>query len=89
MKQLALVLCIAGALALTGCGGDDSFDDDSDGNDQAGNGDVTNLQTFVVNNCNDAPAGDPANINGASFPESEVTDPAESVYTRNCLDEMG
>lgn len=97
MKHLALILCIVGVVALTGCENDD-FEDAQD--DMAGNGDMTddggmgdgdvaNLQTFVVNNCNDAPAGDPVNSNGASFPDSSVTDPEKSVYTRNCLNTMG
>ncbi len=92
MKHLALVLCIGCVLALAGCD-DNDFVSDFDDNGQADNGDMMepgevendDLQTFVINNCDGVKPGDAVNINGASFPDSDVTDPAESVYTRNCL----
>lgn len=88
MKHLALILCSAGLLALAGCGGDgDDLDGRGGGGPGGGGGAVSNLQAFVLNNCNDVqPFAAPVPIAaGASFPQPQVTDPANSVYTMQCV----
>lgn len=91
MKHLALILCLVGIFAITGCENDDFEEaqddraDNGDITDDGGMGNVDSLQAFVLNNCNAAPSGDPVPINGASFPGTQGTDPANSVYTRRCM----
>lgn len=91
MKAYVPILCVVGALALSACGSGDGFFLNSSGGsgnvagDVDGDGNVDNLKTFVLANCNKATSGDAASINGASFPANLVTDPANSVYTSNCL----
>lgn len=89
MKQLALILCLVGMFALAGCNDDDLNDFINGNGDVAGDvdndGNVDDLQAFVLANCNKVSSGDPVPINGATFPGTQETDPAASVYTRRCL----
>lgn len=92
MKTLVLILCMTLVIALAGC--EDTFsgatgNNGNGGNNGGGGGSnpTANLKTFALNNCNAATNGEPMAINGASFPPSDIKDPTQSAYTRNCLNQ--